>query len=38
MYGKRDFPKAVAYYTKAIQITPKPEPTYYSNRAACAFQ
>lgn len=35
-YGtKRQYQKAVDYYTKAIEVAPKPEPTYHSNRAAC---
>ncbi|KAI0683842.1 ADP/ATP carrier receptor [Cytidiella melzeri] len=34
-YSKKHYPKAVEYYTKAIEISPKPEPTYFSNRAAC---
>ncbi|KAI0338689.1 ADP/ATP carrier receptor [Trametopsis cervina] len=35
-YGtKRQYQKAVDFYTKAIEVSPKPEPTYFSNRAAC---
>ncbi|PSR77738.1 hypothetical protein PHLCEN_2v7722 [Hermanssonia centrifuga] len=34
-YSQRQFSKAALFYTKAIEITPKPEPIYYSNRAAC---
>ncbi|RXW19033.1 hypothetical protein EST38_g6833 [Candolleomyces aberdarensis] len=34
-YTKRDFTEAADFYTKAIQVTPKPEPVFFSNRAAC---
>ncbi|KAF5309077.1 hypothetical protein D9611_015035 [Ephemerocybe angulata] len=34
-YTKRNFSEAADYYTKAINVTPKPEPVFYSNRAAC---
>ncbi|KZT04026.1 ADP/ATP carrier receptor [Laetiporus sulphureus 93-53] len=34
-YGQRKFDTAVHYYTRAIEVTPKPEPVFYSNRAAC---
>ncbi|KAJ2913263.1 hypothetical protein MD484_g7151, partial [Candolleomyces efflorescens] len=34
-YTKRNFTEAADFYTKAIQVTPKPEPVFYSNRAAC---
>lgn len=35
-YSKKQYAKAVEYYTNlAIQASPKPEPTYFSNRAAC---
>jgi import receptor subunit TOM70 len=37
-YTKRNFTEAAEFYTKAIQVTPKPEPVFYSNRAACASQ
>jgi hypothetical protein len=37
MYSKKLYPEAVEYYTKAIEISPKPEPTYFSNRAACVY-
>ncbi|KAK3359077.1 mitochondrial outer membrane 72K protein [Lasiosphaeria hispida] len=32
-YGAKDFPKAIELYSKAIIC--KPDPVYYSNRAAC---
>ncbi|KAK3942326.1 mitochondrial outer membrane 72K protein [Diplogelasinospora grovesii] len=32
-YGSKDFPKAIELYSKAIIC--KPDPVYYSNRAAC---
>ncbi|KAI6351372.1 TOM (translocase of outer membrane) complex component [Pyricularia grisea] len=32
-YGARDYPRAIDLYTKAILC--KPDPVYYSNRAAC---
>ncbi|GJE95961.1 ADP/ATP carrier receptor [Phanerochaete sordida] len=34
-YGKKEFTTAAEYYTKAIKVSPKPEPTFFSNRAAC---
>ncbi|KAI0048144.1 mitochondrial outer membrane translocase receptor TOM70 [Auriscalpium vulgare] len=34
-YQARSFTTAADYYTRAIALTPKPEPVYYSNRAAC---
>ncbi|TFK25899.1 ADP/ATP carrier receptor [Coprinopsis marcescibilis] len=34
-YTKRDFAGAADSYTKAIEVSPKPEPVFYSNRAAC---
>ncbi|KAF9555701.1 mitochondrial outer membrane translocase receptor TOM70 [Agrocybe pediades] len=34
-YQNRDFAGAADLYTRAIQISPKPEPVFYSNRAAC---
>ncbi|KAF7789169.1 hypothetical protein EIP86_000106 [Pleurotus ostreatoroseus] len=34
-YPQKQYAKAAAYYTKAIDVTPKPEPVYFSNRAAC---
>ncbi|KAF8876057.1 mitochondrial outer membrane translocase receptor TOM70 [Infundibulicybe gibba] len=34
-YQKRDFDAAANLYTLAIQMSPTPEPTFYSNRAAC---
>ena len=35
-YQAREFAKAAELYTRAIEISPKSEPVYYSNRAACA--
>ncbi|KXN81918.1 Mitochondrial import receptor subunit tom-70 [Leucoagaricus sp. SymC.cos] len=34
-YKSSNYSLAADYYTKAIQISPKPESTFYSNRAAC---
>ncbi|KAG6852886.1 hypothetical protein C0991_008371 [Blastosporella zonata] len=34
-YKEHRFAEAAVLYTRAIQVTPKPEPVYYSNRAAC---
>ncbi|KAL1674312.1 hypothetical protein EV122DRAFT_269598 [Schizophyllum commune] len=34
-YQAREFAKAAELYTRAIEISPKSEPVYYSNRAAC---
>ncbi|KAI0773196.1 ADP/ATP carrier receptor [Trametes elegans] len=34
-YQQRKFATAIDYYTRAIAVTPKPEPVFYSNRAAC---
>ena len=34
-YQQRKFPAAIDYYTRAIAVTPKPEPVFFSNRAAC---
>ena len=34
-YAKHEFAAAVELYTRAIQVTPTPEPVFYSNRAAC---
>ncbi|KAG6810107.1 hypothetical protein H0H92_013269 [Tricholoma furcatifolium] len=34
-YKDRQYNEAAALYTQAIQVTPKPEPVYFSNRAAC---
>lgn len=34
-YQSKDFEEAAELYTKAIQVSPKPEPVFYSNRAAC---
>ena len=36
-YGDRKFEDAVKFYTRAIEIAPKPEPVFYSNRAASAY-
>ncbi|KAH7923572.1 ADP ATP carrier receptor [Leucogyrophana mollusca] len=35
LYQKRQFQQAIDLYTQAIEVSPKPEPVYYSNRAAC---
>ncbi|EPS94678.1 hypothetical protein FOMPIDRAFT_50119, partial [Fomitopsis schrenkii] len=34
-YSSRQFSTAIDLYTRAIDVTPKPEPVFYSNRAAC---
>ncbi|KAF9530116.1 mitochondrial outer membrane translocase receptor TOM70 [Crepidotus variabilis] len=34
-YQAKNFSEAAELYTKAIQVSPKPEPVFYSNRAAC---
>lgn len=34
-YQQRKFAQAAELYTQAIDISPKPEPVFYSNRAAC---
>ncbi|KAI0077999.1 ADP/ATP carrier receptor [Panus rudis PR-1116 ss-1] len=34
-YQRRDFQKAAELYTRAIAVSPTPEPVFYSNRAAC---
>lgn len=34
-YQQRKFPIAIDYYTRAIAVTPTPEPVFFSNRAAC---
>ncbi|KAG8994003.1 TOM (translocase of outer membrane) complex component, partial [Tulasnella sp. 427] len=34
-YQKRDFTRAIDYYTKAIAVAAVPEAVFYSNRAAC---
>ncbi|KAF8123549.1 nucleotide hydrolase-domain-containing protein [Boletus edulis] len=31
----RKFEQAIDLYTQAIQVSPRPEPVFYSNRAAC---
>ncbi|OJA17379.1 hypothetical protein AZE42_10968 [Rhizopogon vesiculosus] len=35
LYQNRKFQQAVDMYTRAIEVATKPEPVYYSNRAAC---
>ncbi|RDB21749.1 Mitochondrial import receptor subunit tom70 [Hypsizygus marmoreus] len=34
-YKERRFAQAAVLYTRAISVSPKPEPVFYSNRAAC---
>jgi len=34
-YSGRQFSTAIDLYTRAIDVTPKSEPVFYSNRAAC---
>ncbi|KIN96739.1 hypothetical protein M404DRAFT_927158 [Pisolithus tinctorius Marx 270] len=34
-YQARRFTQAAELYTQAIQVSPKPEPIFHSNRAAC---
>ncbi|KAF8495915.1 mitochondrial outer membrane translocase receptor TOM70 [Russula emetica] len=34
-YQARNFTVAAQYYTRAISMSPQPEPVFYSNRAAC---
>ncbi|KAK7471044.1 TOM (translocase of outer membrane) complex component [Stygiomarasmius scandens] len=34
-YKARQFADAAELYTRAIEMTPKPEPVFFSNRAAC---
>lgn len=34
-YQQRQFTTAADLYTKAIELSPKQEPVYFSNRAAC---
>ncbi|KAH9961975.1 mitochondrial outer membrane translocase receptor TOM70 [Russula dissimulans] len=34
-YQARKFDIAVQFYTRAIAVSPQPEPVFYSNRAAC---
>jgi tetratricopeptide (TPR) repeat protein len=36
-YQAKNFEEAAELYTKAIQVSPKPEPVFYSNRAACTY-
>ena len=33
-YGERKFVDAVKYYSRAIEVSPTPEPVFFSNRAA----
>ena len=33
-YTERKFEEAVMLYTRAIEVTPEPDPVFYSNRAA----
>ena len=35
LYQARKFEEALDLYTQAIQVSPRPEPVFYSNRAAC---
>ncbi|KAF8429982.1 mitochondrial outer membrane translocase receptor TOM70 [Boletus edulis BED1] len=35
LYQTRKFEQAIDLYTQAIQVSPRPEPVFYSNRAAC---
>ncbi|KAI6030245.1 mitochondrial outer membrane translocase receptor TOM70 [Pisolithus marmoratus] len=35
LYQARKFTQAAELYTQAIQVSPKPEPIFHSNRAAC---
>jgi len=35
VYQARKFAEAAELYSRAIQVTPKPEPVFFSNRAAC---
>ncbi|KAN0078116.1 hypothetical protein V8E55_010173 [Tylopilus felleus] len=35
LYQARNFEQAIDLYTQAIQVSPRPEPVFYSNRAAC---
>ena len=34
-YQLRNFADAAELYTRAIEVSPKSEPVFYSNRAAC---
>jgi hypothetical protein len=34
-YQARKFAVAAGFYTRAITVSPQPEPVFYSNRAAC---
>lgn len=34
-YQGRKFAIAAGFYTRAIAVSPQPEPVFYSNRAAC---
>ncbi|KAF9221146.1 ADP ATP carrier receptor [Gyrodon lividus] len=35
LYQARKFEQAADFYTQAIEVSPRPEPVFYSNRAAC---
>ncbi|KAL7420897.1 TOM (translocase of outer membrane) complex component [Cryptotrichosporon argae] len=35
LYSKKEFKKAVECYTKAIDVSVRKDPVFYSNRAAC---
>ncbi|KAL4066371.1 hypothetical protein V8B97DRAFT_2066284 [Scleroderma yunnanense] len=35
LYQARKFDQAIELYTEAIRVSPKPEPIFHSNRAAC---
>ncbi|KAG6330845.1 hypothetical protein ID866_8245 [Astraeus odoratus] len=35
LYQARKFDQAIELYTQAIAVSPKPEPIFHSNRAAC---
>lgn len=35
VYSKHKFTEAADLYTRAIEMSPKPEAVYFSNRAAC---
>ncbi|KAF8823150.1 hypothetical protein HHX47_DHR12000018 [Lentinula edodes] len=37
-YKSRDFATAAKLYSRAIETTPKAEPVFYSNRAACVYK
>ncbi|KAF8834259.1 mitochondrial outer membrane translocase receptor TOM70 [Paxillus ammoniavirescens] len=35
LYQTRKFEQAADFYTQAIEVSPRPEPVFFSNRAAC---